>query len=764
LAIAGGEDAGSAALSARRADWFNRPRAYPVAGSASAAEEKALCQFRALPVAVDAALDRAWQSIGPSPVPAASASGVAADVAGSSSTGAIFAPGVSVHPSSNAIAFGGVRGSGAQALRGGAWQSAAGRSCDGGFTAIDQLMPTTVLVTCGDLQPAASAAPFLFRSMSGGASNDFAPAQSGIDAGDPASYFPPLAGDPSTSGTFYLGTNRVYRTRNGAAAWTAISGDLTGKAGNYLTAVSVAPGDPNTLYAGSIDGVVQVTSNALGGAPRFVRVTAGLPNRSVTSIAVDPADARIAYAGFSGFSAVAGDKLGHVFQTNNGGAQWNDISGNLPDVPVNAIAVDPAVAGRVYIGTDFGVAVTSDGGATWSVLGAGLPGVPVVSLSLHEASRTLRAATYGGGAWDYALGGLPSFHLASISPVSVAAGSSSFSLTLSGNGFTSESQIIVGPTAVKAAAVHEDGSIDAVIPGGAVRGGGAYSVRVSNGGETSNALTLAATNPVPTVSSISPTTDPVGTTTFSMTVTGTNFVSNSVVNFGPTVSLTPAAGSVTSTTITVEVPESAIAAAASVNVTVTNPAPGGGTSNAEQFLISDYSFGNVATVTVKAGHAAVFEIPMIALNGFDLDVTLTCSNGLPSQANCTFSPTEIVPTTSGANEQLSISTVTNSLVPPAGRELRWPPISRGWWMAAAAVFLAWMAAWFLWMGRRFSFAPPRRFAVGAALAMILFLGALAGCGSRAANTGTPVGTYLITVTGTATGGASHYTTITLIVQ
>lgn len=212
-------------------------------------------------------------------------------------------------------------------------------------------------------------------------------------------------------------------------------------------------------------------------------------------------------------------------------------------------------------------------------------------------------------------------------------------------------------------------------------------------------------------------------------------------------------------------PESAIAAAAAVNVTVTNPAPGGGTSNAEQFLISDYAFGAVMPVTVKAGKTAVYEIPLIAINGFNLEVTLTCGTGLPSQANCKFNPSSgITPSASGANDQLSISTVTNSLGPPGPLGMRWPPISRGWWFVIATVPAVWMLAWFLWLRRRFGFAPRRRFAVGFACAAVLFGGALAGCGSRAANSGTPVGTYLITVTGTATGGASHNLTITLTVQ
>jgi hypothetical protein len=62
-----------------------------------------------------------------------------------------------------------------------------------------------------------------------------------------------------------------------------------------------------------------------------------------------------------------------------------------------------ALPDTLYAATDVGVFVTHDGGKRWRTLGKGLPRVTVVDLKLHEATRTLRAATHGRGMWDLVL-------------------------------------------------------------------------------------------------------------------------------------------------------------------------------------------------------------------------------------------------------------------------------------------------------------------------------------------------------------------------
>lgn len=97
-------------------------------------------------------------------------------------------------------------------------------------------------------------------------------------------------------------------------------------------------------------------------------------------------------------------------------------------------------------------------------------------------------------------------------------------------------------------------------------------------------FTLVSTNnPVPTISSISPTVKYVGDGTFSLTVNGTNFVSGSVVRWNGSNRTTTFSSSAT---LTASISASDIASAGTATVTVYNPTPGGGTSNSKTLAIN----------------------------------------------------------------------------------------------------------------------------------------------------------------------------------
>src|SRR5262249_27355612 len=86
--------------------------------------------------------------------------------------------------------------------------------------------------------------------------------------------------------------------------------------------------------------------------------------------------------------------------TADNGKTWKDISGNLPNIPVNGISVDPSLANTYYVATDIGVFRTRNAGTSWAPLGTGLPRVTVLGVTLHPQTRTLRAATHGRSVWD----------------------------------------------------------------------------------------------------------------------------------------------------------------------------------------------------------------------------------------------------------------------------------------------------------------------------------------------------------------------------
>ncbi|MCW2504525.1 MAG: hypothetical protein JWO79_2809 [Actinomycetia bacterium] len=223
----------------------------------------------------------------------------------------------------------------------------------------------------------------------------------GSTTSDRRGWLTPVVFDPGNPAIMYYGGNRLNRSVNSAASWSAISPDLThgdGGTGGYpfgtITAVAVAKANPAVIYAGTDDGRVWITRNT-GGS--WTEITAGLPTRWMTSIAVDPANADVAYVTVSGYRS--GDNGAHVWRTANGGTTWRDISGNLPNAPVNRLVLDPRTPAVLYVASDVGIFSSPNGGTSWQALGSGLPAVPVADLDVlaSGSSTVLTAATFGLG-------------------------------------------------------------------------------------------------------------------------------------------------------------------------------------------------------------------------------------------------------------------------------------------------------------------------------------------------------------------------------
>jgi hypothetical protein len=503
-----------------------------------------------------------------------------------------FYPALSIHPSSQAIAFAGAQDNGSQNYAGPSTTWTDNGICgDGTGTGIDNVVPSTVYVDCNGLGG-------LAVSFQNGMPNTFFTAVKGINPGDNASFVPPLATDPNTSNVLYVGSTKVYQSVNAGNSWTALSGDLVnGATQDELTALAVAPGNPKVVYAGADTGQVFVATNVVAGTGAFAQVAGqtSLPPRQVSAIAVDPVDVtgKSAYAAFSGF-AFGADVIGHLFKTTDGGATWKDVSctvancatpaaSDLPNTPLNDVVVDPDLAGAVYVGTDIGVYQgTCAATCTWSTLSTGLPRVAVLSLKLHRASRTLRAATHGRGVWDIVLNNFTFSgpHISSISPVSAAAGAAGFSLTVNGNGLTGGAVQWNGATTGVTQGGGTDSQLTATIAASLVAGGGVPQVTVKVGVTTSNTLTFTVLGATPTIATVSPTSAPVNSAAKLITVSGTGFASNATVLMNPDVGGTPIPTTfVSSTQLTATVPTSFMANFGSTNsVGVQNPPPGGGTT------------------------------------------------------------------------------------------------------------------------------------------------------------------------------------------
>ena len=149
------------------------------------------------------------------------------------------------------------------------------------------------------------------------------------------------------------------------------------------------------------------TSQACTGASTTC-TAAGLPNRYISGVRIDTANPDHAYLALSGYSRkwMIGPNdpgVNHVFETSNAtstaGSTWTNISGNLPDVPMDDIVFEGGQ--KLVVATDFGVFNSTDDGASWNVLGTNLPNVVVDQLTENQ-DHELVAATHGRGIWTIA--------------------------------------------------------------------------------------------------------------------------------------------------------------------------------------------------------------------------------------------------------------------------------------------------------------------------------------------------------------------------
>ncbi len=236
----------------------------------------------------------------------------------------------------------------------------------------------------------------LGKSINNGQS--FFNATNGISFSDRNNWDTPIAFDPNNSETIYYGTQRVWRSVNGASTWESISPDLTNGSGGgnltfgTITSIDISPIDAMTIIAGTDDGNVWITQD--DGAT-WNNESSSLPNFWTTKVLTDRFDAQTFYATFSGYRY--GQDLGHVFKSMNAGISWSDISIGLPDIPVNDIVQDRYQ--NLFIATDVGVMASNDDGITWNTLGENLPNVVVTDLHIHEGDEYLYAATYGRSAY-----------------------------------------------------------------------------------------------------------------------------------------------------------------------------------------------------------------------------------------------------------------------------------------------------------------------------------------------------------------------------
>lgn len=183
----------------------------------------------------------------------------------------------------------------------------------------------------------------------------------------------------------------------------------------------------------------------------------------------------------------------------------------------------------------------------------------------------------------------PTPFLTSLSPASILAGQPSFSLTVSGSGFTPQSTVLWNG-APRITLFSSTSSMTAQILATDIANAGQAMIEIttpSPGGGTTTPLTFtinAGPSPVPAISSLSPSGASTGTAGLNLTVTGANFVSLATVTVNGNGRRT---SFVNATSLVTTLLTSDLAQAGMLQIAVVNPQPNGGSSNTVPFTVSN---------------------------------------------------------------------------------------------------------------------------------------------------------------------------------
>jgi hypothetical protein len=230
----------------------------------------------------------------------------------------------------------------------------------------------------------------------------------------------PLLVSRHDASTLYFAANKVFKSSNRGDDWAEISPDLTRQLdrnklpvmgqvwsidavmknasttvyGNII-ALDESPVKKGLLFAGTDDGLIQVSSDD-GANWKKIEAVPGVPNQTrVNMLTASKFDERVVYAAFN--NQRNGDFKPYLYKSSDYGKTWVSISNNLPERgTVYCIKQDFKNPSLLFVGTEFGAFFSSDEGQNWTKL-SGLPTVAVYDLEIQEREHDLVAATFGRG-------------------------------------------------------------------------------------------------------------------------------------------------------------------------------------------------------------------------------------------------------------------------------------------------------------------------------------------------------------------------------
>lgn len=222
------------------------------------------------------------------------------------------------------------------------------------------------------------------RSATGGGS--FSPITNSIN--ETGAWVTPYVLDPNNSTTIYAGFTNVWKGTNHGNYWTKIS---SFSSANKLQNIAVAASNSSTIYASTSTTLFKTND----GGSTWANVTSGINGYgNITSIVVDPNDEHHVWVSKSGYFSHK-----KVYESTDGGTNWNNVSGTLPNLPVNTLVYQKNSAHGLYAGMDVGVYYKDTITGDWIPFMKNLPNVIISELEIIESTSELVAATYGRGVW-----------------------------------------------------------------------------------------------------------------------------------------------------------------------------------------------------------------------------------------------------------------------------------------------------------------------------------------------------------------------------
>jgi len=227
----------------------------------------------------------------------------------------------------------------------------------------------------------------------------------------------PIVHSPQNPNVLYAAANVLFKSTDDGQSWTPISPDLTrndkskqGPSGGPITkdnttieyydvifAVAPSPHDSNTIWAGTDDGLVQITRD---GGKTWTNVTprgGDLPEWALISI-IEPSPHEPGAAYVAATRYKLDDFRPFIYKTTDYGRTWRRITVGIPENHfIRVVREDPVRRGLLYAGGEFGVYVSFDDGAAWQPLRNNLPVVPIHDLVVRD--NDLIVATHGRSFW-----------------------------------------------------------------------------------------------------------------------------------------------------------------------------------------------------------------------------------------------------------------------------------------------------------------------------------------------------------------------------